>query len=176
MITLEVNGPALYQWDLNRRLILTDVGTNAEVHYSHIDGTKNESLVLLTYEENNKIYADIPNVLLQHKGIISAYVYIEEQNKAYTKHGAEILVLPREKPSDYVYTEEEIINYKSLLKRIERLETAGGVINGIPPGGKQGQLLYKKSDEDYDAEWCDLKIPEQYGLVSYNQDKAIIIT
>ena len=46
----------------------------------------------------------------------------------------------------------------------------------IPPGGKAGQYLRKKSDADRDVEWADLEIPEQYGLITYNQDKVITIT
>lgn len=48
--------------------------------------------------------------------------------------------------------------------------------SGIPAGGKAGQLLYKKSDKDFDVEWRDLQIPEQYGLVTYDQDKTLTIT
>lgn len=47
---------------------------------------------------------------------------------------------------------------------------------GIPSGGKAGQILCKKSDEDYDVEWADFKVPEQYGLVTYDQDRTITIT
>lgn len=48
--------------------------------------------------------------------------------------------------------------------------------DGIPPGGKAGQYLRKRSDDDRDVEWADLEIPEQYGLVTYTQDKTISIT
>lgn len=48
--------------------------------------------------------------------------------------------------------------------------------NGMPKGGKTGQILCKNSDADFDASWEDLKIPEQYGLVTYDQDKTITIT
>jgi hypothetical protein len=47
---------------------------------------------------------------------------------------------------------------------------------GVPPGGKAGQYLRKKSDIDGDVIWSDLEIPKQYGLVTYNQDKTITIT
>lgn len=49
-------------------------------------------------------------------------------------------------------------------------------VEGIPSGGKTGQYLRKQSDEDYDVAWSDLVIPEQYGLISYDQDKTITIT
>lgn len=48
--------------------------------------------------------------------------------------------------------------------------------DGIPPGGKAGQYLRKKSDADLDVEWADLEIPEQYGLVTYDNRKIITIT
>lgn len=48
--------------------------------------------------------------------------------------------------------------------------------NGVPAGGKAGQYLRKKSDADLDVEWADLVIPEQYGLVTYDQTKTITIT
>lgn len=50
------------------------------------------------------------------------------------------------------------------------------MMKGIPPGGKKGQFLCKQSDEDHDVAWSDLVIPEQYGLVTYDQDKTITIT
>lgn len=28
---------------------------------------------------------------------------------------------------------------------------------GVPKGGKSGQILVKKSDDDYDTYWADLK-------------------
>lgn len=46
----------------------------------------------------------------------------------------------------------------------------------IPPGGKTGQYLRKKSDADQDVEWADFEIPQEYGLISYDQDKTITIT
>lgn len=48
--------------------------------------------------------------------------------------------------------------------------------SGVPSGGKAGQYLRKKSDTDRDVEWADFEIPEQYGLVTYDQYKTITIT
>ena len=66
------------------------------------------------------------------------------------------------------------LNPKKIAERIP--PSPGGTANGIPAGGKAGQYLCKKSDDDYDVEWTDLVIPEQYGLVTYDQDKTITIT
>lgn len=63
----------------------------------------------------------------------------------------------------------------------KRAEASGGGGTGgtgafLPSGGKAGQLLYKKSDDDFDVEWRDLEIPEQYGLVTYDQDRTITVS
>ena len=60
--------------------------------------------------------------------------------------------------------------------QIMELLNKGGVANGIPAGGKAGQVLCKVSDQDFDVEWSDIKIPEQYGLITYNQNKIITVT
>lgn len=122
MIIIEGSKPALYQWDLNQRLELTDIDSNIEVHFSRIDDNKNESLVLLTYEENGRIYANIPNIFLQERGVIYVYIYVRNENEMRTKYEAEILVLPREKPADYIYTETETKTFEALEKRIEAQE------------------------------------------------------
>ena len=59
---------------------------------------------------------------------------------------------------------------------IDTPDSGGNVENGIPAGGNAGQYLCKKSDDDYDVAWSDLVIPEQYGLVTYTQEKTISIT
>ena len=81
-----------------------------------------------------------------------------------------------------VITENTVDCYNSELateeyvrKKIAELGGGSGG-HGIPSGGKAGQYLCKQSDKDYDVVWCDLVIPEQYGLVTYDQDKTITIT
>lgn len=49
-------------------------------------------------------------------------------------------------------------------------------MNGIPAGGKSGQFLRKKTDEDYDVEWADFEIPPEYGLVTYDNTQTLTIT
>lgn len=61
--------------------------------------------------------------------------------------------------------------YEQLLNNIQALTA-----RVLPAGGTAGQLLYKASDDDYDAEWRDLEIPSQYGLVTYDQDRTITVS
>lgn len=50
---------------------------------------------------------------------------MQENDKAYTEHHAEIFVLYRPKPDDYVYTETEVLNYAYLDERLNALEGEG---------------------------------------------------
>lgn len=124
MIRLESNKSALYQWDLNMRVILTNVPAGTEVHYSNASYNMDENCItVVSYSENGCVYADIPNKILQTSGVVLAYIYIQDEDKAWTEFETEILVLPRKKPTDYIYTETEIKTFESLEKRIESLES-----------------------------------------------------
>lgn len=52
---------------------------------------------------------------------------------------------------------------------------APGGSGALPPGGKAGQYLRKKSDADGDVEWADIEIPEEYGRVIYDSRGIITI-
>lgn len=64
----------------------------------------------------------------------------------------------------------------NVYAQIMEMLNKGGAANGIPAGGKAGQLLCKKTDADFDVEWCDFKIPAEYGRVTYDQDRTIKIS
>lgn len=123
MIRIEGNKPALYQWDLNMRVILTNVPAGTEVHYSNIKDNVSESCITaVSYSENGYVYADIPNKLLQISGIILVYLYIQDEDKAWTELKTEIIVLPRKKPANYVYTETEVLTYKKLEEKLDQTQ------------------------------------------------------
>lgn len=115
----------MYQWDVNQRLVLYEVNAGEEVHYAHRNDENDNALVVKTYSENNKIYANIPNILLQTAGDMDVYVYVTVGNDQHTEKRFILRVEQREKPSDYVYTETEILTWKSLDERITELEKGG---------------------------------------------------
>lgn len=106
----------LFQWDINRQIIVSDASIDA-VHYSN--RTDNFSLVVEVKEENGLRVADIPNILLQESWDINVYGYC---NGYYTKQAARIKVNPRTKPESYVYTETEVLNYNTVMEKIDRVE------------------------------------------------------
>ena len=106
----------LFQWDTNRQIIVSDASIDA-VHYSN--RTDVSSLVVEVKEENGLRVADIPNILLQESWDINVYGYCDGH---YTKQAARIKVNPRTKPESYVYTETEVLNYNTVMEKIDRVE------------------------------------------------------
>ena len=114
----------LFQWDINRQIIVSDASIDA-VHYSN--RTDDSALVVEVKEKNGLRVADIPNILLQESWDINVYGYCDGY---YTKQAARIKVNPRTKPESYVYTETEVLNYNTVMEKIDRVENnIGAAVN-----------------------------------------------
>ena len=107
-----------YQWDLDRKVVVEDETVN-QVHFCN--KTDDCSLVCEVCEEEGVRYANVPNVLLQDTWDLNVYGY----DVNYTKHSDRFAVLPRTKPSDYVYTETEVYTYHQLEARLDEIEENG---------------------------------------------------
>lgn len=174
-----------WQWDTGQKLIV-DGDICSEVHFCN--GTSDCSLICEVHDGT----VDVPNILLQEAKFIKAYAYVCGEDDQHTERVQMFLVMPRTKPDDYVYTETEVKRYETLERRLDDMEEKGisedkiaaaveaylkkNIVGGLPPGGTAGQILTKKSEADGDVEWADLTIPKEYGLVTYNQNKTIIVS
>ena len=136
MITFEVieknKSKKLYQWDLDRQIKITVLeGIEIdEVHFAHQNDA--EALVLEPKDVGGTLVADIPNILLQSSMPIKAWLMCGD----VTVFSDILVPIRRAKPADYVYTETEILRYKSLEKRIKALEeggTGGGIAEETDP-------------------------------------------
>ena len=123
----------LFQWDINRQIIVSDASIDA-VHYSN--RTDDSALVVEVKEKNGLRVADIPNILLQESWDINVYGYCDGY---YTKQAARIKVNPRCKPESYVYTETEVLNYNTVMEKIDTIELTPGPQGPQGPQGKPGQ-------------------------------------
>lgn len=120
MFKLQDGREHLYQWDINRRVIVEDP-TIDEVHFCN--KTDDCSLVVKTYTDDTydgKVYADIPNILLQNDFPIRVYAYC---NDGYTKIEECFKVKSRTKPSDYVYEETTVVRIDTLIDKAEQAIT-----------------------------------------------------
>lgn len=99
----------LTQWDKDRKVIVTGFEGGAEVHFASPGDDHGAYVVELTDGE-----ATVPNVLLTMAGVINVYVYPADR----TVFAAALPVMAREKPDDYIYTETEVLSYKTLDEKI----------------------------------------------------------
>lgn len=106
----------LFQWDINRQIIVSDASIDA-VHFCN--RTDVSALVVEVKDKNGLRVADVPNILLQESWDINVYGYCGGH---YTKQAAKIKVNPRCKPESYVYTETEVLNYNTVMEKIDRVE------------------------------------------------------
>lgn len=115
MFTLLDGRTHLYQWDIDRQVIVND-STISEVHFS------NETDVYSLVVEVVDGIANIPNILLQDSFPIKVYAYCAD---GYTKVEKTFKVISRTKPSDYAYTETEIKSYEYLEEKLDEIEAKG---------------------------------------------------
>lgn len=125
MSQFSIIGTPLYQWESGRRLKIVPLRgmTVDSVHFSNYGDSI--ALVVKPKEENGHYIADIPNILLQDDQNIVVYSVNVSEEKVETLRECVFPVYKRAKPSNYVYTETEVLNYASLDKRIVNLEGEG---------------------------------------------------
>ena len=125
MDTIKIVGNPLYQWELGRKVQLFPLPnmTIDEVHFSNHGDP--EALVVKPKSENGMIVAEIPNILLQSGNNLIVYSVNVAEGFIDTLRSCTFTVRKRAKPSDYLYTEIEILNYDSLEKRMRAIEENG---------------------------------------------------
>lgn len=114
---------AFYQWDTNQKLVVEGNGTCREVHFSNQHAQ--QSLVCEILKENERNVVHVPNSLLQTAGQLYAHCFWRGEDGNETRHAQSFTVIRRPKPQDYVCTETEVLTYRDLDKRVEKLEAGG---------------------------------------------------
>ena len=120
-----------YQWDSEQHIVFVGIDIDAvtDVHFCNIDSEK--ALVVKPTIDGNKIIAKVPNKLLQLPKPIIVYLYdADEEDGCQTIYSSRIVVVPRPMPEDYVYTEDETMQYIKLDARIKALEDNAGLMTG----------------------------------------------
>lgn len=130
MIYIQNGRDRFYQWDLNQHLVVENESIK-QLHFTNALIT--EALITEVIDG----VAAVPNILLQTDWDIVVYGTCGE----CVRDTAKFKVEPRIKPSDYVYTETETLNYEALEKRVAALEELG-------PGNVDLDDYYTKSETE----------------------------
>ena len=101
-----------FQWDSDCKLIVKDASIT-EVHFCN--RTDDSAIVCETYVEDGMTLVNVPNILLQTDWSIHVYAF----DKNYTKHEERFEIMSRTKPSDYVYTETEVLNWNYIKTQLD---------------------------------------------------------
>ena len=124
----------LYQWDTGRKVIVTPRNGLVidELHFTN-KHTK-DTLKINLYKENGMTVGDIPNILLQEPGLILVHCIEQHDSGDRTVLTVKLGVIPRKRPSDYVYTETDVYNYKSIEERLGKIEEKlSSGVSGVSP-------------------------------------------
>ena len=99
----------LFQWDLDKSI----PAPYPEVHFASIGDE--QALVVMSQEGN----ASVPNILLQEPKDIMVWF----MEKGSVADSGRIRIITRPKPSEYAYTETEIVRVEKLVSDMKALKT-----------------------------------------------------
>lgn len=114
-----------YQWDINQCLMITDHPIGTQVHFSLHEDDESNALVMESYGSAPGILVDVPNSLLQTAGQLHAYIYPINGDEGHTAEHWKFEIREREKPADYIHTEDEVISLGSKLNKNVGAENVG---------------------------------------------------
>ena len=135
MLTLNDGRKELYQWDTGRTATV-DIECDV-VHFANLQ--YGESLAVEVKEGK----VDIPNKLLTSGAQIYCWAFVKDESGAYTKKEQAFDVIKRAKPSDYVYTETEVITIKTAVENaLQEAKESGEFKGDNGQNGADGETPY----------------------------------
>lgn len=113
----------LTQWDYGQKLKITCDGLpdKFQVHFANAGDTV--AYVVEATTTDGVAIANIPNIVLQQSSTVTAWLYIDTGTDGETVKTVKMPIVARTKPSDYAYTETEVLNYETAVAKMEE-ETA----------------------------------------------------
>ena len=111
------NGRAhFYQYDLNQKITSDNFKAGDKIHFYNIN--QRYALPVLAYEENGRVVADVPNILLTTAYPLIVYRYITEEDASFTKEEYTFQVKARPKPDSYIYKETKLYDLEGAVEVI----------------------------------------------------------
>lgn len=115
-------GGELYQWDTGR-IVRVVPDENVKVHEVHFSTKRMDyAYVLKTYVVDGVTYCAIPNIILQQSNRLLCYEVCENSDGEETIANTYFDIIKRNRPEDYVYTEQDHFTIQALSNRVDKLE------------------------------------------------------
>lgn len=108
----------IWQWDTG--LAVACDGPVEQLHMAVL--STGEALVVETEEEGDRWVAPVPDELLQSALPLRVWGVAVDSEGRRVRVEARFPIVPRPKPSDYVYTPTETLSYATLAQRIGELD------------------------------------------------------
>lgn len=122
-------GGELYQWDTGR-IVRVVPDENVKVHEVHFSTKRMDyAYVLKTYIVDGVTYCAIPNIILQQSNRLLCYEVCENSDGEETIANTYFDIIKRNRPEDYVYTEQEHFTIQALSDRVDKLEESSHTHN-----------------------------------------------
>lgn len=115
----EITIHGLTQWDVGQELeiVLSSLPAEFQVHFGH---KRNDvAYVVAATATDGVAKVAIPNVVLQQSSPVKAWIYLVGVGTGETVKTINLPIIARTKPSDYAYTEVEILNYESVIRKAQ---------------------------------------------------------
>ena len=152
MLTLNDGRKELYQWDTGRAATV-DIDCDI-VHFANLK--YGESLAV----EVKGGEVSVPNKLLMSGEPIYCWAFVKDESGTYTKKEQALAVTKRAKPSDYVYTETEVITIKTAVENaLEEAKESGDFKGDKGDKGDDGYTPQKGVDYFTPEDIAELNIP-----------------
>ena len=117
--TDEVTAVGLTQWDQGQqlRITLASLPSAFQVHFGYKDSKY--AYVVQATASGGVATVNIPNVVLQQSSTVTAWIYLVDGTARETVKTIKLPIVPRKQPSDYAYTEAEILDYTTVIAKME---------------------------------------------------------
>lgn len=135
----EITVHGLTQWDKGQTLQITHSSLPASFQVHFANKRSDTAYVVKATATNGVATVEIPNLILHHRSDAVAWVYLSDGDSGETVKTINLPIQARAKPEGYAYTEVEILDYRTLDKRIDALERGGGGGSG---GGSAATIGY----------------------------------
>lgn len=164
MLVLSDGRKKLYQWDTGR---IATVSVDCDVvHFSNLNYGESVSVEVAEGQVN------IPNKLLTKGSSLYCWAVVEDENGYFTKKEQIIEVVKRPKPSDYAYTETEVVSIENAVKNALQKAKESGDFKGDPGEPGDDYVLTEDDKTEIAQESAKyVEIPEQVQAdLSQNDD------